>query len=131
MFHWEILILPLIAFGVWILSTVFKSDPGDKNKAGSRGHEGAMGRRIPRKPKPPDRSRPEPVGRRDVPVGMESRPQLLPAAPPIIAPRRTAPTVAGPRRRVPILATVIEEPPPVVRQPAALVRAPDPLPILL
>jgi hypothetical protein len=129
MFHWEILILPLIAFGVWILSTVFKSED-DKTRTGSRGPEGAMGRRIPRRPRPQERSRTEPAPRREVPEATQPRP----SPPPITAPRRPTvpvPGVPGQRRRAPILATVIDEPPPVVRQPPAIVRPPEPPPILL
>jgi hypothetical protein len=114
--HWEILILPLIAFGVWILSTIFKSTDDDKTKGPARRPEGG---RIPRRPAPAlDNFLKEARGRRrDMPDDMQSAQRASPAPAPraAIPPRR--PT--GPRRPQPVLATIIEDTPlaTIIRQP--------------
>ncbi len=114
---WVILIILLIPLGVWVLSTIFKGDEADKttqNRSDSR-----PGIRRPRRPPPPV-VRPEPVRRRDMPEGMESRQDAPRRQPPV-------PRPGGQRRAAPILATIIEEPPPVVRKPTM----PEPPPVLL
>jgi hypothetical protein len=48
--HWEILIIPLIALGVWILSTLFKGGEDDRFKKGVRRPGDIAGRTPPRRP---------------------------------------------------------------------------------
>jgi hypothetical protein len=45
--HWEILIIPLIALGVWILGTLFK---GEEEKLKARGRQAGGPGRTPRRP---------------------------------------------------------------------------------
>ena len=45
--HWEILIIPLIALGVWILGTVFK---GEEERARGQGRRPGPGEGRPRRP---------------------------------------------------------------------------------
>jgi len=48
--HWEILIIPLIALGVWILGTLFKTGEDDKLKKGVRRPGSVSGRGSVRRP---------------------------------------------------------------------------------
>ena len=48
--HWEILIIPLIALGVWILGTLFKPAEDDKMKKGIRRPGDVSGRGSVRRP---------------------------------------------------------------------------------
>ena len=48
--HWEILIIPLIALGVWILGTLFKPAEDDKMKQSIRRPGGVPGRAPVRRP---------------------------------------------------------------------------------
>ena len=132
--HWEILIIPLIAVGAWILSTIFKPEEGNKSKGPQRRLDGA---RPARRPAPVlDKFLDDAGRRRDMPEGMESRKEpVKPASPP----RRAAPPVPralGQRRAAPILATIIDEPArSVVRRSAEVEKTPEslavPLPIPL
>jgi hypothetical protein len=129
---WEILIIPLIAFGAWILSTIFKDNEADKNKAPRR----LDGTRAPRRPTQLDAFLDESRRRRDMPPEMQTRQEPpKPAPPPAPAPVQRRPTPgprpAPPRRNVPVLATIIEEPPPKpdVRRAAVVEKAPPPVPV--
>jgi hypothetical protein len=131
--HWEVLIIPLIAFGAWILSTIFKDNEADKNKARSRRPDGGASVRVPRRPQAAQQAaRPEPQRRRDMPAEMETqkeRPRPAPPLQPIITPRRpAAPRPAG-QRRPPVLATVIEELAPIIRQPVVIDLPLEPPPV--
>jgi hypothetical protein len=48
--HWEILIIPLIALGVWILGTLFKGAENDPVKRGVRRPSSSSGRAPARRP---------------------------------------------------------------------------------
>ncbi|HEY7315255.1 MAG TPA: hypothetical protein VH643_38335 [Gemmataceae bacterium] len=48
--HWEILIIPLIALGVWILGTLFKGGEDERLKRGARRPGDLSGRTPPRRP---------------------------------------------------------------------------------
>ena len=128
--HWEILIIPLIAFGAWILSTIFKANEVEKNKNRPRR---VSARARPQAP-PPDKYYDAAGRRRDMPEGMESHPGKTRNVPaPVIAQRRpVAPRPPGQRRPAPVLATVIEEPPrTIIRQSAPVETAPVTLPVSL
>lgn len=76
--HWEILIIPLIALGVWIIGTLFKSED-DKTKKGVRGRGNLPGRAPGRRPVTDlDRFLEEARRRREA----EDRPKPPPAPPP-------------------------------------------------
>src|SRR6516164_3785374 len=76
--HWEILIIPLIALGVWILGTLFKGED-ERNKRGARGPGGSVRRAPPRRPVTDlDRFLEESRRRREA----EERERALPVPPP-------------------------------------------------
>ncbi len=106
--HWEILIIPLIALGVWIIGTLFKSeDEKTKKGVGRRGNASgrAPGRRIVTDLDQfleEARRRREPDDRRKVP-----QPTRAPAARPPLRERPTRPQEL-PRRSTPVV--VKEEP---------------------
>jgi hypothetical protein len=102
--HWEILIIPLIALGVWILGTLFKGEE-DKTKKGVRRSANAGGGRRPVTDL--DRFLEEARRRRE----SEDR-QLVPAPPP------------PPPVRAPIARAPLREPPALPRQTPPRVAAP-------
>ena len=78
--HWEILIIPLIALGVWILSTLFKGGEDERLKRGARRPGDLSGRMPPRRPVTDlDRFLEEARQRREA----EERRQAPPPPPPI------------------------------------------------
>jgi hypothetical protein len=86
--HWEILIVPLIALGVWVLSTIFKGGEDDRAKKGARRPGTPYGKSPARRPVTDlDRFLEEARRRREA----EERPQ--PPPPPV------RPTVARPPLR--------------------------------
>ncbi|HTU21693.1 MAG TPA: hypothetical protein VMG10_26890 [Gemmataceae bacterium] len=102
--HWEILIIPLIALGVWILSTVFKTGEDDKMKKGIRRPGGVPGRGSARRPVTDlDRFLEDARRRREA----EERPWLPSSAPaparPTRPPQRPAPPREMPRAAVPVV----------------------------
>ncbi|MGH7171822.1 MAG: hypothetical protein ACRELG_16215 [Gemmataceae bacterium] len=103
--HWEILIIPLIALGVWILGTLFKSGEDDKIKKGIRRPGNVSGRGSSRRPVTDlDRFLEEARRRREA----EERPK--PPSPPAPARPKTprAPQRPAPPRETPrVAATVI------------------------
>ena len=112
--HWEILIIPLIALGVWILGTLFKPGEDDKMTKGVRRPGGVPGRGSVRRPVTDlDRFLEEARRRREV----EERPK--PPAP--AAPARPT-TARAPQRRAPL-----REAPPIA--PPVVRRAEVPIPI--
>jgi hypothetical protein len=121
--HWEILIIPLIALGVWILGTLFKTGEDDKMKRGVRRPGSVAGRGPSRRPVTDlDRFLEEARRRRE----QEERPKPPPAPPPARAsvarpPLRERPT--RPRETPPRVAA------PVIRAPEAPVALPVARPI--
>ena len=96
--NWEILIVPLIALGVWILSTVFRGAEAEKNKA-SRPADGAP---PPRRPTGElDRFLEEARRRRDKAqrVPQPEPPRSLPAA--VLPAAAPPPPRPEPRKREP------------------------------
>lgn len=92
--HWEILIIPLIALGVWIIGTLFKSED-DKAKRAMRGRGVSSGRAPTRRPVTDlDRFLEEARRRRET----EVRPQPPPAPPPTRAPVARPPLRERPSR---------------------------------
>jgi hypothetical protein len=88
--HWEILLIPLIALGVWILSSIFRSfeDERDKNK---RGFEAGNRGRTPTARRPiTDLDRFLEESRRRREAGLPKQP---PTAKPVPAPPKPAPRV--------------------------------------
>jgi hypothetical protein len=76
--QWEILIIPLIALGVWIMGTLFKSED-DKTKQGARGRGNVPNRGPSRRPGTNfERFLEEARRRREA----EDRPKAAPAPPP-------------------------------------------------
>jgi hypothetical protein len=116
--HWEILIIPLIALGVWILGTLFKSGEDDKTKKGVRRPIGASGRTSGRRPVTDlDRFLEEARRRRE----MEERPKPPPLPPPARA------TVARPplrERPIPPREAPPHVAPPVIRSAEAPIAVP-------
>jgi hypothetical protein len=110
--HWEILIIPLIALGVWILGTLFKSED-EKTKTGVRRPGNAA---MPPARRPVTnldqflddaRRRREAQARAKTPLAPPPRPAPRPALreppsrpvpPPPPSPRRVAPPPPPPRR---------------------------------
>ena len=132
--HWEILIIPLIAFGAWILSVLFKEDEANKSKGPQRRLDGAR-TRAARRPAPVlDKFLDEAGRRRDMPEGMESHPGRQEPPKPVAPQRRPVPTPR--RQQAPILATIIEEPQrTIIRQAVVAERSPEslfaPIPIAM
>ncbi len=92
--HWEILIIPLIALGVWIIGTLFKSED-DKAKKAMRGRGNFSGRAPGRRPVTDlDRFLEEARRRRET----EDRPKPPPAPPPTRAPVARPPLRERPSR---------------------------------
>ncbi len=93
--HWEILIIPLIAFGVWILGTLFKSGEDEKTKKGVRRPVKVTGRTPGRRPVTDlDRFLEEARRRREA----EERPQPPPPPPPTRTPIARPPLRERPSR---------------------------------
>jgi hypothetical protein len=108
--HWEILIIPLIALGVWILGTLFKTGEDDKTKKNLRRPGGVSGRGSGRRPVTDlDRFLEEARRRREV----EERPKPPPSAP-------VRPTTPRPSQRP----ALQRETPPVAPPVARRVEAP-------
>jgi hypothetical protein len=141
MIHWEILIIPLIALGVWILGTLFKTGEDEKLKKGVRRPGNLPGRGPSRRPVTDlDRFLEEARRRREA----EARPKPPPVPPPVRAPvarpplreRPTRPREAPPRVAAPVIRTTevpvvrpVEQPPlvePVL--PVASIREATPPP---
>jgi hypothetical protein len=116
--HWEILIIPLIALGVWIIGTLFKSED-EKTKQGV-GRRGKVSGRAPGRRVVTDldrfleeaRRRREPEERRKVP-----QPSRAPVARPPLRERPTRP------QEPPRVAT------PVIVKEEVLVALPAPRPV--
>src|SRR5579871_1165062 len=119
--HWEILIVPLIALGLWVLSTIFKGSEDDRAKKGQRRPGTPSGRSPARRPVTDlDRFLEEARRRREA----EERPQPPPPPPrPPVArpPLRDRPT---PLRRQPP-----SRPTPTLRNDEGLVTVPVARPI--
>jgi hypothetical protein len=119
--HWEILIIPLIALGVWIIGTLFKSED-DKTKKGIRSRDGFPARAPGRRPVTDlDRFLEEARRRREA----EERPTPRPVPPPARVPVTRPPLRERPLRprEAPRLA-----PPPVPKE-EVVVAVPMPRPI--
>ncbi len=128
--HWEILIIPLIAFGAWILSTIFKANEAAKKQERPRRTSARARPEAPVADKYYDAS----GRRRDMPEGMEAHPGKTRNVPAPVATQRrpTTPLRApGQLRPAPILATVIEEPPRTIIRQAPVVEPPVSLPVPL
>lgn len=133
--HWEILIIPLIALGVWILGTLFKGEE-ERNKRGARGPGGSVRRGPTRRPVTDlDRFLEESRRRRET----EERERTLPVPPPrpVVSRPPLRERVAKPRETPPriTLAMPPPEPPPVavpvarpVQEPVAQASPPPPVP---
>jgi hypothetical protein len=107
--HWEILIIPLIALGVWIVGTLFKSED-EKTKKGIRSRNNPPGRVPGRRPVTDlDRFLEEARRRREA----EEKPKPPPAPPPTRAPIARPPLRDRPTRlrETPRLAT-----PPIAKE---------------
>jgi hypothetical protein len=123
--QWEVLIVPLIALGVWILSTLFKGEEDERVRQRRPGFDGAPG--VPRRPVTDlDRFLEEARRRRETgerpreaaprPAPPQSQPRVSrpalpsasspPRATPPRRPARSAPSSA-PRRRAPDPAELI------------------------
>jgi hypothetical protein len=130
--HWEILIIPLIALGVWIIGTLFKSED-EKAKKSVRSRGNLPGRAPGRRPVTDlDRFLEEARRRREA----EDRPKPAPAPPSsrVPAPRpplreRLSPPREAPRLSVPalpkeeildVLPVVRPTAPPTVAEPVAV-----------
>jgi hypothetical protein len=134
--HWEILIIPLIALGVWILGTLFKGGEDERFKKLGRRPGNGVGRTPPRRPVTDlDRFLEEARLRREA----EERRQALPPPPPrsVVSrpplrerpsqPREAAIRAVPPIRRAETPATIpvgraVAEPPraePILLEPAA------------
>ena len=147
--HWEILIIPLIALGVWILGTLFKTGEDDKMKKGVRRPGSVSGRGSGRRPvtdldrfldearrrrEAEERPKPSPPPAPTRPKIAVSPPRQRPAPPreearvaPPIARRAEVPLtvpvarpVAQPARAEPVVATSRDAPPPQCPPPHAL-----------
>lgn len=106
--HWEILIIPLIALGVWIVSTLFKGGEDERFKKLGRRPGGGTGRTPPRRPVTDlDRFLEEARQRREA----EEQRQTPPSPP------------APPPARPPMARTPLREPP---AQPRASAPRPTP-----
>lgn len=122
--HWEILIIPLIALGVWILGTLFKGED-ERNKRGARGPGGSVRRAPPRRPVTDlDRFLEESRRRREA----EERERVLPAPQPrpVVSRPPLRERVAKPRETPPRTAPTMapQESPPVAVPVARLVEEP-------
>lgn len=102
--HWEILIIPLIALGVWILGTLFKTGEDNKMKKGVRRPGNVSGRGSGRRPVTDlDRFLEEARRRREA----EER-SKAPLPPPPARPTTTrAPRRPTPPREMPPVATPV------------------------
>ncbi len=141
--HWEVLIVPLIALGVWILGTLFRTEEDERAKQRRRGTFEGGARVPPRRPvtdldrfleearrrretaekglgsSPPIIERPPRVG----------RPLLPQERPPREVPRRPRPAPSGPPRQpvveipvtVPVARPVLSPPSEAVPPPAVVV----------
>lgn len=131
--HWEILIIPLIALGVWIIGTLFKSED-DKTKKGI-GRRGNVSGRTPGRRPVTDldrfleeaRRRREPEARRKT----APPPPRVPAARPPVR-ERPQPPRETPRRVAPMIAreevvVALPAPPPIEAVPVAEPVAAEPL----
>ena len=133
--HWEILIIPLIALGVWILGTLIKGED-ERNKRGTRGAGGSVRRGPTRRPVTDlDRFLEDARRRREA----EERQRTLPVPPsrPTISrpplrerpskPRETPPRIvpAMPSTESPPLAVPVARP---VEEPVAQASPPPPAP---
>lgn len=117
--HWEILIIPLIALGVWILGTLFKSGEDEKMKRGVRRPGSGAGRGPSRRPVTDlDRFLEEARRRRE----QEERPKPPPARAPVARP----PLRERPSR---VSDTPPRVAPPVIRAPEIPVAVPVARPI--
>ena len=108
--NWEILIVPLIALGVWILSTIFKGAEEGKDKPRQQGDGAAPPRRPPseldrfleeaRRRRDKSQQRPAPVAETE-PERKTPAAVLPPASPPPPRPepRRREPQPAGEMRK--------------------------------
>ena len=146
---WEVLIIPLIALGVWILGTIFRGVEDERQKALLRPVDEGGGVRVPvRRPVTDlDRFLEEARRRREAGQGAASpprpepppapRPQPLPALPaepprpraeaPRPAERRTRPREARPATRradAPLPAIPVVKPSPAPAEPARVDTAP-------
>jgi hypothetical protein len=115
--NWPVIIIPLIVLGVWILSTVFRTDEerAEQERRNRRGGDGRT--RVPRRPQTElDRFLEEARARRRAPAEerKDSPPpaEPFPQPPPVENPRPPAPEV--PRQRPPRA----PERPPQPRRPA-------------
>lgn len=156
--HWEILIIPLIALGVWILGTIFKPAEDDKMKKGIRRpgtisgrgsgrrpvtdldrflEEARRRREAEERPKPP----PPPAPARPTTPRPSQRPALPretpPVAPPVVRRVEAPPVisvarpVAQPARAEPILVAAPTRDAPPPPPPVPIVTRPtEPSPIL-
>lgn len=122
--HWEILIIPLIALGVWILGTLFKGED-ERNKRGARGPGGSVRRAPSRRPVTDlDRFLEESRRRREA----EERERVLPVPPPrpVVSRPPLRERVAKPRETPPRIAPAMppQESPPVAVPVARPVEEP-------
>lgn len=104
--HWEILIIPLIALGVWILGTLFKTGEDEKMKKGVRRPGSVTGRGSGRRPVTDlDRFLEEARRRREA----EESPKPPPVSPPVARPplreRPARQREAPPRAAAPVIRT--------------------------
>ncbi len=118
--QWEILIIPLIALGVWILGTLFKGGEDERTKKGARKPAGSSGRGSARRPVTDlDRFLEDARRRRET---EEKRKPLLPPPPPQptisrapLSERPTRPREAPPRSAPAVRREVVPYAIPVVR----------------
>jgi hypothetical protein len=130
--NWEVLIVPLIAFGVWLLGNLFKTaDDAKKGKRAEGRNAGDLDRFLAQARK---RRELEEQSRRTEPVREAPRraPQRQPARPsqPLPAPKpasRTRPGTADPQRPVvmelaeEVRAVLVAPPAPLVAEPVTVV----------
>jgi hypothetical protein len=143
--HWEVLIVPLIALGVWILGTLFRNEEDERARQRRRGSLEGGGVRVPPRRPVTDldrfleeaRRRREAAerGRSSSPAAATEAPPPRPMRPPLQQdrPAREAPrrprssSPAGPPRRpaaeVPVARAVPSSPPPAEADVVRVVRA--------
>jgi hypothetical protein len=113
--HWEILIIPLIAVGVWVLGTIFRGAEDERQKAAMRQRRpgGPYGPRPPQRRPATDLDRflEEARRRREA----AARPAPPPPPPPVARPAEPRPAERRPLRQ--------REP----ERPQAVTRRPEPL----
>jgi hypothetical protein len=130
--HWEILIIPLIALGVWILGTLFKGED-ERNKKTGRRPGGSLGRPAPQRPVTDlDRFLEEARRRRE--AEERQRPAPPPPRPTVSRPplreRPSRPRAVTPRPAPPVLRVTDEAiTVPVARPVMEMPVAETPLPV--